>query len=401
MRKLAWFGSSAIILVAATCRPSQPPPPDTEPGYDCVVQPQLRGLVKVSNAIAGRYIVVLKDRASTQLIQPLMSAQGVSDVKAIKGGYAAQLAAQALQRILADPNVQYVSEDGVKSVRPLAGTPTASWGQDRLDQRALPLDGNYDPGATGEGVNVAIVDTGITNHPDFGGRLQSDCFSAHGACTDGNGHGTHVAGTVAGTKWGVAKKAKLWASRVLNSQGSGSDSDVIRGIQWVTEKKLANPSEQWVLNMSLGGSPAPALDRATCDAIIAGVVVVAAAGNETEDARNSSPGRVRQAITVGATEVFLGKDRQATFSNYGPLLDLYAPGVNIESTSNSGTGTNTFSGTSMASPHVAGGAALYLSRHPGSSAAEVAVGMVVASTPDVVANPGAGSPNRLLYVKED
>ena len=388
------------FMAMATCGP-KPPPPDGG-GYDCDAQPQHKGLVPVANAIAGRYIVVLKDRASTKLIQPLMSAQGVDDVKAIKGGYAARLAAQALQRILADPNVQYVQPETWKYVKPLAGTPTASWGTDRCDQRLLPLDGNYDPGATGEGINVAIVDTGITNHPDYEDRLQTECFSAHsGGCRDFQGHGSHVAGTVAGVKWGVAKKAKLWAVRVLDSGGSGSDSDVIRGIDWVREKKLANPSEQWVLNMSLGGSPAPALDRATCQAIVAGVVVVAAAGNETDDARNSSPGRVRQALTVGATEIFLRQDRQATFSNYGPLLDLYAPGVNIESTSNNGTGTNTFSGTSMASPHVAGGAALYLSRHPGSSAAQVAMGMVEASTKDVVVNPGEGSPNRMLYVKEE
>jgi subtilisin family serine protease len=198
----------------------------------------------------------------------------------------------------------------------------------------------------------------------------------------------------------VAKKATLVAVRVLNDSGSGSDSDVIRGIEWVTAKKLANPAEAWVINMSLGGGASPALDQATCDAINSGVTVVVAAGNETDDARNSSPARVQQAITVGATEIFLGKDRQATFSNYGPLLDLYAPGVNITSSSNRG-GTETFSGTSMACPHVAGAAALLAKRLSGETPADIAQHLVEESTKDVVTNLGAGSPNRLLFTKEE
>jgi subtilisin family serine protease len=213
-----------------------------------------------------------------------------------------------------------------------------------------------------------------------------------------HGHGTHVSGTIGGKTFGVAKQAQLWISRVLDANGSGSDSDVIRGIEWVVAKKVLGGD--WVINMSLGGSDSPALNRAVCDAIAAGVVVAVAAGNESSDADTSSPARVRQAITVGAGEVFLGTDRQATFSNYGSLLDLYAPGVNILS-AKPGGGTDTMSGTSMATPAVAGAVALYLQRHPGSSPLAVADGLVLYSTEGKLTNPGPGSPNRILFVKEN
>jgi subtilisin family serine protease len=358
----------------------------------------LSGLVPVANAIAGRYIVVLKQKPEAPLRSLLHATEmGVQDVKTTSRGYAATIAAQALQRILADPNVAYVQEDGIKSVKPLAGT-AATWGLDRIDQRDLPLDGNYVPGADGAQINVAIVDTGISSHPDFEDRLQQDCFTAHGAvCADSHGHGTHVSGTVGGKTWGVAKKARLWAVRVLDAQGSGSDSDVIRGIEWVSNKANSDPLQKWVINMSLGGSPAPALDQATCSAIAAGVVVVVAAGNESQDASRSSPARVKQAITVGATD---RADRQANFSNYGVLLDLYGPGVDVQSTIPGG-GTDSYSGTSMASPHVAGGAALFLSRHLGSSPQDVRDGLVLYASKDKLSGLGAGSPNALLYTKEE
>lgn len=377
------------------------PQPNPVQGYDCSAQPTFTGMVPVSHAIAGRYIVVLKAKPPAPLRSLLHAAEmGVTDVKPTSRGYAATIAAQALQRVLSNPAVQYVQQDGVKSVAPLASAADLStpWGLDRSDQRDLPLDGIYAPGSTGEGVNVAVVDTGVTSHPDFADRLQAECFTAHsGVCTDGHGHGTHVSGTVAGKTYGIAKAAKLYAVRVLDSNGSGSDSDVIRGIEWVTAKKHANPSQDWVINMSLGGGDSPALNRATCDAIAAGVVVTVAAGNESADANTSSPARVKQAITVGASDT---RDIQATFSNYGVLLDLFAPGVDITSTIPSG-GTDTWSGTSMATPHVAGAAALYLQRHPGVSPQTVHDGLVLFATQDHLTLPAQGSPNALLFTREN
>ena len=395
----------AVMTMAASCRPGTPgpipsPTPPPKIGYDCSQKPALSGLVPVARAIAGKYIVVLKNRtpADRTRMQPLMQAQDVTEVKTLQQGYSARLAVLAVARILADPNVEYVQQDGQVTVNPLAGFQAATWGQDRVDQLQLPLDGLYSPGGDGIDVNVAVVDTGITKVADFDERLQPGGFSAHGGTEDGHGHGTHVSGTIAGNRWGIAKQALLWAVRVLDSSGSGSDSDVIRGIEWVVGKKIALGGD-WVINMSLGGGASPALDQAVCDAISAGVVVAVAAGNEGEDARNSSPARVRQAITVGASD---NTDHQATFSNFGPLLDLFAPGVDITS-DQPGGGTATWSGTSMATPHVAGAAALYLERHPGAPQQQVAdwlveAGSVSQAMRDLPA--GQGSPNALLFVKE-
>lgn len=395
---MRWLLASSLVMLLGCPKPEPPNPPDGG-GYNCEAQPTLKGLVPSASAIAGRYIVVLKKKPEAPLRGLIHAAEmGVQEVKPMGRGYAATIAAQALQRILADPNVAYVQQDGVKRVTPLAAPQAvASWGLDRVDERDLPLDGEYAPGADGAGVNIAIIDTGITSHPDFAGRLATDCFSAHGNCQDSHGHGTHVAATSAGSTFGIAKAATLHAVRVLDANGSGSDSDVIRGIEWVTQKKLQNPSQQWVANMSLGGSPSPALDAAVCESLAAGVVYAIAAGNESQPARTSSPARVMQALTVGASGP---DDSQAYFSNYGPLLDIYAPGVDIKSATPAG-GSTTMSGTSMASPHVAGGAALTLQRHPGSTPQGVADYLKLYATLDHLSGLGAGSVNALLYVKEE
>lgn len=403
----------SMLLTMAACNacshnpdPNPTPTPTPLAGYDCGAQPILRGVVPVQQAQAGKYIVIYKQRAGAR-IQSLMTAEGVSEAKQIRQGIAARFTALALQRVLSDPNVEYVQEDGIKSVpEPGKGSPgfraaagPASWGLDRVDQRDLPLDGSYQPGDDGTGVNIAIVDTGVTPNPDFGTRLVlGDCFTAHeGKCTDGHGHGTHVAGTAAGDAYGIAKGATLWAVRVLDSNGSGSDSDVIRGIEWVTAKKESDPTKDWVINMSLGGGDSPALNRATCTAIAAGVVVAAAAGNEGVDADTSSPARVRQAITVLASDK---ADRMAGFSNYGPIVDIGAPGVDITSDQPDGS-TATWSGTSMATPHVTGAIALTLQRQPLLKPADVEALLTLKATPGKLSALGPGSPNLLLYVKAE
>ena len=389
----------SMLLSLSPLLASCPKPTPTDPGYDCANQPTYKKgeVVKVANAIAGEYIVRLKDR--TNRMQPLMAVQGVTRVEKLEQGYAATIAKQALVKILEDPNVEVVFENGVKRVNPLPADATRSWGLDRIDQRDLPIDGQYTPGANGNGVNVAIVDTGRCLIPEeFGGRVSSDYFSAHGSPEDGHGHGCHVQGTVGALTWGVAKEATLYGVRVLDENGSGSDSDVIRGIEWVITRKKAFPQLPWVINMSLGGGDSPALNATTCDAIAAGITVVMAAGNENANADTSSPGRVRQGITVGASTQ---QDARADFSNYGILLDLFAPGQDIRSTQPGGGNWASFSGTSMASPHVAGGAALYLQKHPSATPAEVRDALVSKATLDKLTGVGANSPNALLFVREE
>jgi subtilisin family serine protease len=211
---------------------------------------------------------------------------------------------------------------------------------------------------------------------------------------DGHGHGTHVTGTIAGTQWGVAKSATIHAVRVLDAEGSGTDSDVIRGIDWVTGHVQAN---RWpaVANMSLGGSAAPALDQALCNSIAAGITYAVAAGNDNLNACSYSPSRVKQALTLGASDV---RDSSASFSNTGGCIDLYGPGVDVESAA-SGGGSTVFSGTSMASPHGAGTAALCLERHPGPPAA-VSACVVDHSMPNTLSGVDSDTANKLLYVKE-
>lgn len=350
-------------------------------------------------AIPGRYIVVLKTSATTndasQAVQAAINLGATIHFTydAALVGFAATLSDQALNALRANPNVDYIEADQVISLSADQLNPP-SWGLDRIDQRNLPLNSKYTYNYTGTGVTAYIIDTGIWfTHNDFGGRATFGYDSVGDGRNglDCNGHGTHVAGTVGGTTYGVAKNVSLVAVRVLNCSGSGTTSGVIAGINWVTSQHQASS----VANMSLGGSASTSLDTAVKNSISAGVTYAVAAGNDNRKACNYSPARVPTAITVGATT---SKDARASYSNYGTCLDLFAPGSNIKSDwYGSNTATNTISGTSMATPHVTGVAALYLQAHPGASPATVASAITSNATPNVVTRPGTGSPNLLLY----
>ncbi|MEV4702475.1 S8 family peptidase [Actinoplanes sp. NPDC049316] len=312
-------------------------------------------------------------------------------------GFAATMGAQQARRMAADPAVAYVQPNVVhRASDTQAGPP--SWGLDRIDQRSRPLNSAYTYSTTASNVHAYIVDTGIrTTHQDFGGRATSGFDAVDGgAADDCNGHGTHVAGTVGGTSYGVAKGVQLVAVRVLNCQGSGTTAQVVAGIDWVT----ANAVKPAVANMSLGGGADTALDDAVGRSIASGVSYSIAAGNGlfgliALDACTQSPARVPAAITVSAVD---DSDRKPSWPNRGTCVDVFAPGIDITSAWGTGdTATNTISGTSMATPHVAGAAALYLATHPAASAAEVHAAIVSNATTGVVTNPGSGSPNRLLY----
>ena len=305
-------------------------------------------------------------------------------------GFAVEMSPEDAEALSQDFRVKYVEEDGVVTADATQSNPP--WGLDRIDQRNRPLNAIYTFNWTGSGVRAYIIDTGIrTAHSQFGGRASNvfDAFGGNGQ--DCNGHGTHVAGTVGGSTFGVAKSVMLRGVRVLNCSGSGSNSGVIAGIDFVRTSGV----QPAVANMSLGGAASSAVDTAVNNLHNAGVTVVVAAGNSNTNACNSSPARAPNAVTVGSTTT---TDARSSFSNFGTCLDIFAPGSGILSawwTSN--TATATLSGTSMASPHVAGAAALYKQANPGASPATIRNALVNNATTNVVTNAGTGSPNRLLY----
>ena len=342
---------------------------------------------------AGRFIVTLHDGADPRGVAAEYRRNGGADVDfvytAALRGFAGEFSQGALGRLQADGRVARLERDGVASA-----SAVGSWGLDRIDQRDLPLNQTYSAPATGAGVTAYVIDTGIQPHADFGARLVpgTDSVSGGNGQGDCNGHGTHVAGTIGGTAYGVAKSVTLVPVRVLDCGGSGYWSWIIAGVDWVT-RQAARPA---VANMSLGGGASASVDDAVRESIASGVTYAVAAGNSNQDACRYSPARTAEALTVGATT---SSDARASYSNYGRCLDLFAPGSSITSAwIGSTSATRTISGTSMASPHVAGAAALHLSANPGASPSSVASALVGQASSGRVGSPGRYSPNLLLYV---
>ncbi|WP_405939474.1 S8 family peptidase [Streptomyces sp. NBC_00726] len=351
-----------------------------------------------ATAVSGSYIVMLDRKADkAELAKEYGGKLKRNYSSAINGFSASGLSETEAKRLAADPAVSKVVQNKKFHIDATQDDPP-SWGLDRIDQTETAGDNAYTyPDSAGEGVTAYVIDTGVrTTHEEFGGRAGSgyDAVDNDDSADDGNGHGTHVAGTIAGATYGVAKKAKIVAVRVLDDSGSGTTEQVVAGIDWVTEHH-EGPS---VANMSLGGGADEALDAAVRKAIASGVTFAVAAGNEAGDAGEGSPSRVPEAITVASSTV---DDEQSSFSNYGPVVDIYAPGSDITSSWNdSDTASNTISGTSMATPHVVGAAAVYLAGHPDATPDEVATALTEGATPDAISNATEGTANKLLKIVE-
>ncbi|MGW6457618.1 S8 family peptidase [Streptomyces sp. NPDC055078] len=349
-------------------------------------------LVKVADApaakeIKGRYIVTLKAGADPAALADARSVDTDYVYDEVINGFAAELSGGQLKALRADSRVAAIEEDQTVTASGTQNNPP--WGLDRIDQRSG-RNSQYTYGRNGSGVTAYIIDSGIsTAHPDFGGRARNAFDALGGNGQDCNGHGTHVAGTVGGTTYGVAKGVQLRGIRVLNCQGSGSFSAIIAGFDWVRQ----NAVKPAVANASLGGGYSAALNNAATALANSGVHTSVAAGNDNRDACNYSPASAAGALSVAASD---SGDAKAGFSNYGRCTDLYAPGVGVLS-ARSGGGSTSMSGTSMASPHVAGVAALYKSANGDASSTVVNNWLLSNSTANAIRGNVSGTPNRLLF----
>ncbi|GAB3439609.1 S8 family peptidase [Actinophytocola sediminis] len=356
-------------------------------------------------AIRDSYLVVYADAAlATQDVDPLTDRLAADYDATVEHtyrhalhGFAGTLTERAARRLAADPAVAYVEQDSVVTAAGTQPDPP-SWGLDRIDQRDLPLDNSFSYQNTAANVTAYVIDSGIFGaHQDFGGRVTWGTNTVDDNDTDCDGHGTHVAGSLGGATYGVAKQVRLVAVKVFDCDGNGTLAGMVAGVDWVTGHHTGGPA---VANMSLSVGGSPVMDDATQASIADGVTYVVAAGNGNfnggVDACLRSPARLPAAITAGASS---DNDHIAYYSNYGTCVDLFAPGDSITSAGIAGdTATETWSGTSMATPQTAGAAAILLSADPTLTPAQVADAIVADATPDRMPHVGPGSPNRLLHV---